>query len=140
MAEALRQPGRAARADAAQDALAVLGEAQPDAAAVVAGGGLRAGAGVLEPVDVPRHRGRRHALAPGELAEADPRLVLDRGEERDLAGGDAGLGLSLPPELAGDSQEHRTEPVGERERIQSPCPHQLLTRLTKLSSAREART
>src|SRR5205814_2603481 len=73
-------------------------------------------------------------------AEADARLVLDRGEERDLAGGDAGLGLSLPPELAGDSQEHRAEPVGERERIQSPCPHQLLTRLTKLSSARGART
>ena len=46
-------------------------------------------AGRLEPRDVPRHSGRRHPLALGELGGGDPGILLDLDEQRDLAAGDA---------------------------------------------------
>src|SRR5207248_8244119 len=105
IAEARREPGGAARADAAQDALAVLGQGQPDAPAVGLARRARDEAVALEPVDVVRHRGWRDTLIRSELADADPRGVLDRDEERDLLGRDAdlpGLAPELPPDLKED--------------------------------------
>src|SRR5438067_2286843 len=70
-AQARREPGGAARADAAQHALALFGERQPDSPAVVRARCALDEPVALEPVDMLGHRGRRDTLAGGELAHAD---------------------------------------------------------------------
>src|SRR5581483_7765355 len=115
-AEPARKPGGTAGADAAERALAVLGQREPGAAAV--GLALRAGdeAVALEPGDALRHRGGRDALLRGELADGEARCVLDRDQQADLLWRDAGD--LLPAKLASQAEQCRTQAVGHRHRIE----------------------
>src|SRR5262249_19736384 len=74
-------------------------------------------AGVLELRDELGHARNRHPFDRGQLAHADPRPRLDLDEEPDLASGDAER-VDLAPQLAVELQEHRSEPVGELDRIE----------------------
>ena len=70
-------------------------------------------AGLLEAADELRHSRDGHPLARRELADADPRRVLDLDQQRHLPAGDAervDLAAQLPVEL----QQNRPEPVRER--------------------------
>jgi hypothetical protein len=71
---------------------------------------------------VVRHRGRRHALAGGELADADARRVLDRDEQRHLLRRNADL-PSLPAQLAPNSKEGGPQLVGDGDSIDLSLRH-----------------
>src|SRR5579871_6416465 len=105
--EPRREPRRAAGADAAQRALALIRQRQPDLAAVGLALRARDETVALEPRDALRHRGGRDALLGGELADGDAGRVLDRDEEADLVRRDAGD--LLPAQLARELQDGRAE-------------------------------
>jgi len=65
-----------------------------------------------------RHRRRAHPLAGGELADPDPRRVLDADEQCDLAGGGAER-ARLAAELAAELEQDGPEGVGERDGVGS---------------------
>src|SRR2546430_1400702 len=73
---------------------------------------LRHPAGLDELVDVARHARGAHALALGELVDADPGRVLDRDEERDLARRDPD-GPRLAAQLPAEPEEGGPQPVRE---------------------------
>ena len=84
-----REPGRAPRANRAQDAVALVGHPERLAATVERIGRPPYEAGLLDPRDGDRHRRRRDPLARGELADADPRRLADQAEQGGLAAGDS---------------------------------------------------
>ena len=55
-------------------------------------------------------------LARAALPHADPGRVLDRDEERHLLGRDPHL-TRLPPELPPHAEQHRSQAVGNRQRV-----------------------
>ena len=115
-AQAVRQPGRAAGAHALEQALALVGQRQPDAAPVVLVPRALDQPRLLEPVDVAGERGRRDSLLGGQLAQAQARIAADQPEERHLPARDPEL-LGLLAQLAGEAQQHRPQLVGDGERI-----------------------
>jgi hypothetical protein len=62
----------------------------------------------LHAVDVTRHAGGAHALLRGQLRGGDPRLALDRDEERRLPCAHAEI-CDLAAELACKLEQHRPE-------------------------------
>ena len=105
VAQAVGEPRRAAGANAPHQPLAVVGEAEPDAASVVARANALEEPGALEPVDVTRQRGRRDALLGCELGEREAGAALHEPEKRRLPRRDAEL-LRLLAQLAREPQEH----------------------------------
>ena len=73
VAQPVGQPGRPPGADALQQPRALLGERQPDAAAVAGVAHALDQPGALEPVDVAGERGRGDALLGRQLAQARAR-------------------------------------------------------------------
>jgi hypothetical protein len=118
LAQPLRQPGRAPRADPAKQPLPLLGQPDGDAAAILLALCALDEPVALEAVDLLRHRRRAHPLAGGELADADPGGVLDADEQRDLAGGGAERAC-LASELAADLEQDGPEGVGKRDGVGS---------------------
>ena len=98
------EPRRAPRANAPHEPLAVVREAEPDAASIAARAHALEKSGPLEPVDVAGHRWGRDALLGRELGERQTWAALHEPEERRLAGGDAEL-LRLLAQLASESKE-----------------------------------
>ena len=76
----------------------------------------------LEADEVARHAGRRNALALGELGGGDAGVVLDLGEEADLAAGDAER-VDLAAQLACEPQQNRAKPVRDRDGIVNHANH-----------------
>ena len=60
----------------------------------------------------------RSASSPAVI----PGLVLDRSEQRHLAAGYAER-VDLAPQLAGEPQQHRSQPARERDRIINYANH-----------------
>jgi hypothetical protein len=116
LAQALREPGGAARPDAAEQPLAVLGQPDPDAAAVVLVRGALDEPVALEAVDVLRHRRRADPLARRQLADPDAGRVLDADEKGDLLGGRSQR-PRLAAELPADLEEDGAERVGEPDAV-----------------------
>ncbi len=118
LAQARGQPRGAPGADGAQHAGSLGGDRQADAAPVApvdAAAGHQARG--LEPVDVVGHRGRRGALARGEVADADARGALDDRQQRHLAAAHAQR-VELATQVAVDVQQDRAQAVGHRHRVQ----------------------
>ena len=107
-AQAIGEPRRAAGADAPHQPLAIVREAQADAAPVLARAHPLDEPSALEPVDVARHRRGRDALLGGELGEREARAALHEPEERRLTRGYAEL-LRLLAQLAREAQEYGPE-------------------------------
>ena len=113
--EPVREPRRAAGADAPEQRPALRGQLEADAAAVVARPDATEQPRRLEPVDVTGEGRCRDALLARELAEREPWPGVDEPEERGLMRGDAER-LGLEAEVARQPQEHRPELLGEIER------------------------
>ena len=115
------EPGGPAGAHRAQDALGLVGELDAHAAPVLAD---RASDETrrLEPCHVLGHARGRHPLAVGELADADPGRVPDRGEHRHLPGGDVER-VKLATQVAMELQQNRPQPVRELDRIGNQDTH-----------------
>ena len=96
--------------------VAVVGEAEPDAAPVLGRAHALEQPRAFEPVDVAGQRRRRDAFLRGELRERETGAPLDEPEQRRLARGHAEL-LGLLAQLARESQEHGPEIGGDLLRI-----------------------
>ena len=65
-------------------------------------------AGRLQPLDVPAHRGTRHLLAVGQLADADAGMLLHRAQQLGIERRHAGP-LRFAPQRARGAQQRRTQ-------------------------------
>src|SRR5262249_34807186 len=102
--------------DAAERALAVLGQCQTCAATIGFALGACDEAVPLEPRDALRHRGGGDALLGGGVADGDAGRVLDRHEQADLGWRDARDVLGA--QFAREAEQRRAEAVGHRHRIE----------------------
>ena len=113
--EPLREPGRAALADGADQALSLRGQREADTAPVDGVADADELTGALEPVDVGGEGGCGDPFRLGERTQRQAGARLDEEEQRRLPGRDTEL-LGLLPQLARDAEHDRAEVVGEVER------------------------
>ena len=110
--QATGEPGRATGANASHQSFALVGESQPDSAAIIARAHSLEQASALEPVDVARQCRRGDALLGCELGEREPRAALDEPEKRGLARRHPEL-LGLLAQLPREPQQHRAKLGGD---------------------------
>src|SRR5580765_1031677 len=109
-AQPLGEPRRATTLYGGKHTCAFGCELEPDATPVRELGATNKARG-FEPRGVLRHSWRRHALPTRQLADLDPRFLLDLDQQRDLAPRDRQR-VELAPQLAVETEERRPEAIG----------------------------